>query len=179
MSPTPHTTQWTVQVDDIVGGFIVTNTPLPRSQHGQCQLTTWANPNYIICDCANASDAEILAMLLNKELAAPSTPDDPSSYFDHITLDSPDLEEAQRISTHFFGDSCPGGHFPEVPDVQINLAQETEDLPEPSTEQPSTEGMELGLVAFPTVLEADGTIAATEIIPLTEPNEHNNPKPNK
>lgn len=64
-SDTPND-YWTVQVNDLVGGWIVTNLPEPLSQHDKRIHGEEEHRGYIIAECSNKADAEILASLANR-----------------------------------------------------------------------------------------------------------------
>lgn len=61
------TDYWTAQKDDLVGGFIVTNYPYPASEQSSRDLDSkTVVPNgYIIAECCNLLDAQLVANLLN------------------------------------------------------------------------------------------------------------------
>jgi hypothetical protein len=56
---------WTVQVNDEVGGFIVTTYPHPSSAHDHRPDGDPRKRGRIIADCCCTEDAELIAELLN------------------------------------------------------------------------------------------------------------------
>lgn len=64
------TPKWTAQVNDTVGGFIVTDYPYPLSEHNhRPDGDPYADPtkrSYIIAEFALQKDAELIAKLLNE-----------------------------------------------------------------------------------------------------------------
>lgn len=60
---------WTVQVDDTVGGWIVTTYPHPLSQHDTRPVSEGGDPSKqgeIIAECHSLDDAKLIARLLNE-----------------------------------------------------------------------------------------------------------------
>jgi hypothetical protein len=57
--------QWTVQVNDLIGGFIVTNHPHPLSEFDHRPDGAVENRGYIIAETIRKEDADDIAALLN------------------------------------------------------------------------------------------------------------------
>lgn len=57
---------WTVQVNDLVGGWVVTDYPHPLSEHDH-RPENRSEPNfgYVIAECYDEDDARQIAALLN------------------------------------------------------------------------------------------------------------------
>lgn len=58
--------EWTMQVNDLVGGAIVTTYPHPLSEHDFRKDGDPQKRGYIIAECMTKSDAAEIAYLLNK-----------------------------------------------------------------------------------------------------------------
>jgi hypothetical protein len=59
---------WTVQDNDLIGGFIVTNYPHPLSEHDQRPVEAGGDHTkrgVIACECSSRGMAQIIADLLN------------------------------------------------------------------------------------------------------------------
>jgi hypothetical protein len=56
---------WTVQVNDLIGGWVVTNYPHPLSQHDHRPEGDPDKRGYIIAECIKEDDAKTIAQLLN------------------------------------------------------------------------------------------------------------------
>jgi len=56
---------WTVQVEDQVGGFIVTDYPHPASEHDFRPEGDPDKRGHIIAECHSRDDADLIAQLLN------------------------------------------------------------------------------------------------------------------
>lgn len=57
---------WTAQVNDLVGGWIVTNYPHPYSEHDNRPDGDPYKFGYVIAECYARADAETIAGLLNE-----------------------------------------------------------------------------------------------------------------
>lgn len=64
--------RWTVQVDDLVGGWVVTSYPHPLSQHDFRPDGDPERRGYIFAECMSEKMAERLAGLLNAYGPLPS-----------------------------------------------------------------------------------------------------------
>lgn len=62
---------WTSQLNDLVGGFIVTTFSQPLSQHGH-----GAERGYVIADCMTENDARMIAHCLNVMAYVPKITED-------------------------------------------------------------------------------------------------------
>lgn len=58
--------KWTVQVDDTVGGFIITTYPYPLSEHDTRPDGDPDKRGEIIAECHSRDDGELIARLLNE-----------------------------------------------------------------------------------------------------------------
>ena len=58
--------KWTAQIDDLVGGWIVTTYPHPLSAHDTRPDGDPAKRGEIIAECHSEDDAELIARLLNE-----------------------------------------------------------------------------------------------------------------
>ncbi len=58
---------WSAQIDDTVGGFIVTTYPHPASEHDRRKDGVPLKCGYVIADCMTLKDAQVIAHLLNRE----------------------------------------------------------------------------------------------------------------
>lgn len=58
-------TKWTVQANDLVGGWVVTNYPHPLSEHDMRKDGDPAQRGYVIAECMDWEDARTIAHLLN------------------------------------------------------------------------------------------------------------------
>lgn len=56
---------WTVQVNDLIGGWAVTTYPYPMSEHDFRVNGDQMKCGYILADCMVENDAIMVAMLLN------------------------------------------------------------------------------------------------------------------
>lgn len=61
---------WSAQVDDLVGGAIVTTFAAPASKHDHNRDGDPAKQGYIIAECPTMDDAQLVAGLLNAAGAA-------------------------------------------------------------------------------------------------------------
>lgn len=59
---------WSAQVNDLVGGFIVTTYPYPAADH---DFSYPPKSGYIIAECITEADARRIAQLLNEERYVP------------------------------------------------------------------------------------------------------------
>lgn len=66
---------WTVQVNDIVGGWIVTTYPFPSSEHDLRIEGNSLKCGYIIAECMTKADALAIAHLLNRVRYTPNMSD--------------------------------------------------------------------------------------------------------
>lgn len=57
--------EWSVQVDDLVGGFIVTNYPHPLSAHDTRADGDKTKRGYIFAECFSEEDAQLIVNFLN------------------------------------------------------------------------------------------------------------------
>ena len=57
--------EWTVQINDLVGGYIVTNYPHPLSLHDYRENGDPTKRGHIIAECSSRGDANIIADLMN------------------------------------------------------------------------------------------------------------------
>ena len=57
---------WTAQINDLVGGFIVTNLERPLSGHDHRPEAADEDYGYVIADCMDRPDATTIARLLNE-----------------------------------------------------------------------------------------------------------------
>jgi hypothetical protein len=57
---------WTIQVDDTIGGWIVTDHPHPLSEHNNRLDGNPTKRGEIIAECHSQGDAELIARLLNE-----------------------------------------------------------------------------------------------------------------
>lgn len=58
--------KWTTQVDDLVGGWIVTTYPHPLSEHDTRVEGDPTKRGEIIAECHSEDDANLIARLLNE-----------------------------------------------------------------------------------------------------------------
>jgi hypothetical protein len=56
---------WTPQVNDLVGGWVVTTYPHSLAEHDSRPDGDPARRGYVIAECATFEDAEEIALLLN------------------------------------------------------------------------------------------------------------------
>lgn len=61
-----HANCWTAQVNDLVGGWIVTDYPHPLSEHDNRWDGDTTKGGYIVAECWTERDACTIAMLLNE-----------------------------------------------------------------------------------------------------------------
>lgn len=61
---------WTSQINDLVGGYIVTTYPYPISDHVFNGIDSLKH-GYVIADCMTEEDARRIAQLLNEERYVP------------------------------------------------------------------------------------------------------------
>lgn len=64
-----HSRHWTAEVDDLIGGAIVTTYPKPASEHDNRKESDGGVPwhrGYIIAEFMTMEDAEVVARLLNE-----------------------------------------------------------------------------------------------------------------
>lgn len=71
---------WTAQVDDLVGGWIVTTYPYPASEHDHTLDGDPLKCGYIIAQCMTAEDAVAIAHQLNHIKYAPANLADPERW---------------------------------------------------------------------------------------------------
>lgn len=66
---------WSAQVNDLVGGWIVTTYPYPASDHVFNDIDSLKH-GYIIAECMMEEDARRIAQLLNEERYVPKIDDE-------------------------------------------------------------------------------------------------------
>jgi len=57
--------KWTAQVNDLIGGWVVTSYPHPISEHDFRKYGDPEKRGYIIAECMTKYDAQLIADLLN------------------------------------------------------------------------------------------------------------------
>lgn len=58
---------WFAILNDLVGGWSVSNYPFPLSEHDHRIDGDPAKRGYVVADCMNREDAEVIAAILNRE----------------------------------------------------------------------------------------------------------------
>ena len=64
--PVDGSGMWSVQINDLIGGYIVTDYPHPLSEHDHRRKGDPDKAGDIACECVSGSMAEAIALLLNE-----------------------------------------------------------------------------------------------------------------
>lgn len=68
------TTSWSAQVNDLIGGWIVTDYAAPHSAHDFNKDGDLTKRGYIVAECMTEKDASTIAKLLNEAQYERPTP---------------------------------------------------------------------------------------------------------
>lgn len=66
---------WTAQVNDLIGGWVVTTYPHPLSEHDHREEGDRLKCGYVVADCMTEADAVQIAAALNSRLYVPPLTD--------------------------------------------------------------------------------------------------------